>query len=85
MDLKLQPAIKTTWTHSPTTDELVITFKTEDELTTLGNITIEGVRFLSLNDSLKQIAVELLKNISLTGQRTVFDAQTLKGTTEFDA
>ena len=85
MDLKDQALLKVSWSFTEETDELILTFKTADELTTLGDISIEGARFLALNDSLKQIAAELFKNRSdLATERTLFDRQAAKSTIEFD-
>ena len=85
MDLKEQASLKILWSFTEETDELVLTFKTADEVTTLGDITIEGAKFLALNDSLKQIASELFKNRSdLATERTLFSKQDAKSTIEFD-
>lgn len=86
MDLRDQSSIKTIYTYDENDDALTITFKTEDEVTTLGTIIIDGKNFLALNDSMKQIISELFFNrADLSTQRTVFNKQTLKGTVNFDS
>lgn len=48
MDLSGQSGIKTFWTYNEGTDMLTVVFKTSDELTILGDITIEGTKFRSM-------------------------------------
>jgi hypothetical protein len=56
MDLTNNTQFKTLWTYDQVADLMTVTFKTFDEVTTLGEIKIEGKRFRSLLDSIVQVA-----------------------------
>lgn len=88
MDLRGQPKIKTLWSYDEDLDEITVTFKTDDELTTLGDIIIEGSKFRSMFEPFYELGLKFfpdLKNsVDRVFQRTTFDNRDGKAVTEFD-
>lgn len=88
MDLSGQTGIKTFWTYNAGTDMLTIVFKTTDEVTTLGDITIEGTRFRSLMEPMSEAMLQFFPDIRNTMDRKFhrsnFDNRTNALTTEFN-
>lgn len=88
MDLRGQPAVKSFWSYDEDLDEVTVTFKTDDELTTLGDIIIEGKKFRSMFEPFLESGLVFFPNlknaVDRTFHRSNFDSRDGKTTTEFD-
>lgn len=88
MDLRAQSKIKSFWSYDESLDEVTVTFKTDDELTVLGDIIIEGNRFRSMFEPLLEAGMTFFPNlknaVDRAFHRSHFDNRDGKTTTEFD-
>jgi hypothetical protein len=84
MDLSGQAKIKTLWNADPVTGLTTITFKTDDEATTLGDIIIETTKLRALAEMTDEVARYFSPDGQpRQGQITLFDNRILKAETEF--
>jgi len=88
MDLSGQPKIKTVWSYDEGTDMVTVYFKSEDELTTFGDIIIEGKKFRSLFEPFMEVGRLFFPDsrdlLDRKFHRTNYDNRTKKALTEFD-
>lgn len=88
MDLSGQSGITTSWTYDQGTDTLLVVFKTTDELTILGDITIEGTKFRSLIEPMIEAGRLFFPDIRNFVDRKLhksnYDNRVNKLTTEFN-
>lgn len=88
MDLRGQSKIKHFWSYDEDLDEVTITFKTDDELTVLGDIIIEGKKFRSMFEPFAEVGLKFFPNLrnllDRQFQRTNFDTRDGVAITEFN-
>lgn len=88
MDLTGQAKIKSFWSYDEEADLMTVTFKTDDELTTLGDILIEGKKFRSMFEPFLETGFKFFPNAKNFADRkfhrTHFDNRNGEAITEFD-